>query len=622
MKNYFLEGNYDAVVIGAGHAGCEAALALARMGRKTALLTINLDNIAFMACNPSIGGTAKGHLVRELDALGGEMGKVIDKTMLQIKMLNRGKGVAVQSLRAQADKNLYHREMKKTLENTENLRILQCEATDILTENGKVTGVVTNYNNLLTCKTVIVATGVYLNSDIISGDYKKFCGPNGFQNSTELTSALIRLGFKVRRFKTGTPARLDKRSIDFTKFQVQEGETDVYPFSYITKALPEKQTPCYLGYTNQETHDIILKNLDRSPLYNGVITTAGPRYCPSIETKVVRFEDKERHQIFLEPEGTDTNEIYVQGMSSSMPIDVQEAMYRSVKGFENCVIMRYAYAIEYDCIDSLDLKPSLEFKKIGGLFTAGQINGTSGYEEAAVQGLIAGINASRYIENKAPLVLGRNEAYAGVMIDDLVTKGTDEPYRIMTSRAEYRLLLRQDNTDARLTPIGRELGLVDDERWEIYLKRQEITKKLRNDVLTVIPFKECKEFVESLTIGEVIKPLSFADMIRRGITIKKIKEHYNVFDYCPNDILETVETDVRYEGYIKKELEGIKRANKLKVKTLPKELNYLKIEGLRMEARQKLNEVMPENLDQASRIPGVNPADIAVLMVWLKGKNE
>ncbi|MBO5927113.1 MAG: tRNA uridine-5-carboxymethylaminomethyl(34) synthesis enzyme MnmG [Clostridia bacterium] len=622
MKNYFLEGKYDAVVIGAGHAGCEAALALARMGRKTALLTINLDNIAFMACNPSIGGTAKGHLVRELDALGGEMGKVIDKTMLQIKMLNRGKGVAVQSLRAQADKNLYHREMKKTLENTENLRILQCEATDILTENGKVTGVVTNYNNLLTCKTVIVATGVYLNSDIISGDYKKFCGPNGFQNSTELTSALIRLGFKVRRFKTGTPARLDKRSIDFTKFQVQEGETDVYPFSYTTKALPEKQTPCYLGYTNQETHDIILKNLDRSPLYNGVITTAGPRYCPSIETKVVRFEDKERHQIFLEPEGTDTNEIYVQGMSSSMPIDVQEAMYRSVKGFENCVIMRYAYAIEYDCIDSLDLKPSLEFKKIGGLFTAGQINGTSGYEEAAVQGLIAGINASRYIENKAPLVLGRNEAYAGVMIDDLVTKGTDEPYRIMTSRAEYRLLLRQDNTDARLTPIGRELGLVDDERWEIYLKRQEITKKLRNDVLTVIPFKECKEFVESLTIGEVIKPLSFADMIRRGITIKKIKEHYNVFDYCPNDILETVETDVRYEGYIKKELEGIKRANKLKVKTLPKELNYLKIEGLRMEARQKLNEVMPENLDQASRIPGVNPADIAVLMVWLKGKNE
>ena len=622
MKNYFLEGKYDAVVIGAGHAGCEAALALARMGHKTALLTINLDNIAFMACNPSIGGTAKGHLVRELDALGGEMGKVIDKTMLQIKMLNRGKGVAVQSLRAQADKNLYHREMKKTLENTENLRILQCEATDILTENGKVTGVVTNYNNLLTCKTVIVATGVYLNSDIISGDYKKFCGPNGFQNSTELTSALIRLGFKVRRFKTGTPARLDKRSIDFTKFQVQEGETDVYPFSYTTKALPEKQTPCYLGYTNQETHDIILKNLDRSPLYNGVITTAGPRYCPSIETKVVRFEDKERHQIFLEPEGTDTNEIYVQGMSSSMPIDVQEAMYRSVKGFENCVIMRYAYAIEYDCIDSLDLKPSLEFKKIGGLFTAGQINGTSGYEEAAVQGLIAGINASRYIENKAPLVLGRNEAYAGVMIDDLVTKGTDEPYRIMTSRAEYRLLLRQDNTDARLTPIGRELGLVDDERWEIYLKRQEITKKLRNDVLTVIPFKECKEFVESLTIGEVIKPLSFADMIRRGITIKKIKEHYNVFDYCPNDILETVETDVRYEGYIKKELEGIKRANKLKVKTLPKELNYLKIEGLRMEARQKLNEVMPENLDQASRIPGVNPADIAVLMVWLKGKNE
>ena len=621
MKNYYLEGNYDAVVIGAGHAGCEAALALARTGRNTALLTINLDNIAFMACNPSIGGTAKGHLVRELDALGGEMGKVIDRTMLQIKMLNRGKGVAVQSLRAQADKNLYHREMKKVLEETENLRILQCEATDILTENGTVTGVVTNYNSLLTCKTVVIATGVYLNSDIISGNCKKFCGPNGFQNATELTKALIRLGFHVRRFKTGTPARVDKRSIDFTKFSVQDGEKDVYPFSYMTKELPKEQTPCYLGYTNKTTHDIILKNLDRSPLYNGFITTTGPRYCPSIETKVVRFSDKERHQIFLEPEGADTNEIYVQGMSSSMPIDVQHDMYRSIEGFENCVIMRYAYAIEYDCIDSLDLKPSLEFKKVKGLFTAGQINGTSGYEEAAVQGLLAGLNASRYLDNKSPLVLGRDEAYAGVMIDDLVTKGTDEPYRIMTSRAEYRLILRQDNTDARLTPIGREMGLVDDARWEVYLNRQDITNKLREEINTVIPYKDCKDFVESKTIGEVIKPLSYADMIRRGISIRDIKKEYCAFSYCPNDILDTVETDIRYEGYIKKELDNINKSNKLKNKLLDTSTDYMLIEGLRVEAREKLNEVKPENLDQATRIPGVNPADIAVLMVWLKGKN-
>ena len=622
MENYYLEGSYDAVVIGAGHAGCEAALALARTGQKTALLTINLDNIAFMACNPSIGGTAKGHLVRELDALGGEMGKNIDKTMLQIKMLNRGKGVAVQSLRAQADKNLYHREMKKTLEDTPNLRILQCEATDILTDDGKVTGVVTNYNSLLKCNAVVIATGVYLNSDIISGDNKKFCGPNGFQNATELTKTLIRLGFNVRRFKTGTPARLDKRSIDFSKFTVQEGETDVYSFSYMTKSLPEKQTPCYLGYTNKETHDIILRNLDRSPLYNGFITTTGPRYCPSLETKVVRFEDKDRHQIFLEPEGSDTNEIYVQGMSSSMPIDVQHQMYRSVKGFENCIIMRYAYAIEYDCIDSLDLKPSLEFKKVSGIFTAGQINGTSGYEEAAVQGLIAGLNASMYLQNKEPLVLGRDEAYSGVMIDDLVTKGTDEPYRIMTSRAEYRLVLRQDNTDSRLTPIGRKFGLVDDERYEIYLKRQEIIKKAKEELETVIPYKECKEYVESLTVGEVIRPLSYADMIRRGISIKSIKEKYGAFEYCPSDILETVETDIRYEGYIKKERETIAKTNKLKSKSLPKDIDYLKIDGLRLEARQKLSEVMPENIDQASRIPGVNPADIAVLMVWVKGKNE
>ncbi len=622
MQDYTLKVKYDAVVIGAGHAGCEAALALARTGQNTALLTINLDNIAFMACNPSIGGTAKGHLVRELDALGGEMGVNIDKTMLQIKMLNRGKGVAVQSLRAQADKNLYHREMKKTLENTPNLTILQSEAIDILQDGEKVTGVVTNHNCLLECKAVVVATGVYLNSEIIIGDYKQSAGPSGFLSATKLTDALIRLGFKIQRFKTGTPARIDKRSIDFSKFSVQHGEDDVYPFSYLTETQPQNKLPCHLGYTNLKTHEIILENLDRSPLYNGMITTAGPRYCPSIETKVVRFSDKERHQIFLEPEGLDTNEVYVQGMSSSLPVDVQEKMYRSIDGFENAKIMRYAYAIEYDCIDSLDLLPTLEYKKIKGLFTAGQINGTSGYEEAGVQGLVAGINASMYIQNKKPLILGRNQGYTGVLIDDLVTKGTNEPYRMMTSRAEYRLILRQDNTDERLTPIGRELGLVDDKRWEIYLKRREIQAKIKKELETVIPYKEAKPFVEERCMGEVLSPLSYADMIRRGIKIKDVKERFSAFTYAPIDLLETAETDVRYEGYIKKELDAIEKANKLKSKELPPDINYLSIDGLRLEARQKLDEIKPLNLDQAQRISGVSPADIAVLMVWLKTKYE
>ncbi len=620
MSNTFSEGEFDAVVIGAGHAGCEAALSLARTGNKTALLTINLDNIAFMACNPSIGGTAKGHLVREIDALGGEMGVNIDKTALQIKMLNRGKGAAVQSLRAQADKGLYHREMKKTLENTENLRILQCEATEILTEDGHVSGVKTNYNGLLKCRAVVIATGVYLNSDIVSGDYKKFSGPNGFQNATMLTDSLIKLGFRVRRFKTGTPARLDKRTIDFSAFTVQDGETDVYPFSYMSEALPEKQYPCYLGYTNEKTHEIILGNLDRSPLYNGFITTTGPRYCPSIETKVVRFSDKSRHQIFLEPEGLDTNEVYVQGMSSSMPVDVQKDMYRSVKGFEHAEIMRYAYAIEYDCIDSLDLTPSLEFKKVRGIFTAGQVNGTSGYEEAGAQGLIAGINASNYLRNLPPLILGRDEAYIGVMIDDLVTKGTDEPYRIMTSRAEYRLILRQDNSDARLTPKGRAAGLVKDDRWEAFLRRQTLYEEATKKLDEVVPYKEAKEFIEPLTGGEVLSGLSYKDMIKRGVRLKDISIKFGVFCDLKNDLIERIETDVKYEGYVKKELELIARNAKLKSKTLPTDTDYMKIDGLRVEARQKLNEVKPLDISQAERIPGVNPADIAVLMVWLKTK--
>lgn len=617
MKTY-IQQTYDAVVIGAGHAGVESALALARLGHKTALLSVNLDNIAYMACNPSIGGTAKGHLVREVDALGGEMGVNADKAMLQIKMLNRGKGAAVQSLRSQSDKYAYHNLMKKTLENTENLDLLQCEAIEIKVEDGKVTGVVTSFNMLLVCQTVIVATGVYLNSRVIAGDWEKDEGPSGFAPANALTKNLIDLGFTVRRFKTGTPARLDKRTIDFSKLEIQEGETKVYPFSFMTDGVPEKQEPCYITYTNETTHKIILDNLDRSPLYNGNILSTGPRYCPSIETKVVRFKDKDRHQIFLEPEGADTHEIYVQGMSTSMPHDVQIAMYRSINGLENCKIMRYAYAIEYDCIDSLDLKPSLEFKKIKGLFTAGQVNGTSGYEEAAAQGLIAGINASMYMQGKEPLVLKRDEAYIGVLIDDLVTKGTNEPYRMMTSRAEYRIFLRQDNADSRLTEKGRAIGLVSDERYARFLQRQEQIEKLNAEISVNLSPKQTSEFIKSKNCGEVYGGLSVRDMIKRNIPLEEIMEYFDLFKEYPYDILERVETDAKYEGYLKKGLEQIEKARKLDERKIPEDIDYMKISGLRNEAQEKLQSIKPENLGQASRISGVNPADIAVLMVYLK----
>ena len=614
----FLEEQFDAVVIGAGHAGVESALALARLGHKTALLSINLDNIAYMACNPSIGGTAKGHLVREVDALGGEMGICADKAMLQIKMLNRGKGAAVQSLRSQSDKYAYHKIMKKTLEDTPNLRIIQCEATQIKVEDGEIKGVVTSFNYLIPCKAVVVATGVYLNSRVIAGEWVKDEGPSGFAPATELTKNLIELGFTVRRFKTGTPARLDKNSIDFSKLEIQEGETKVYPFSFMTDGIPEKQEPCYITYTNPTTHKIILDNLDRSPLYNGNIISTGPRYCPSIETKVVRFSDKDRHQVFLEPEGADTNEIYVQGMSTSLPHDVQIAMYRSIIGLENCKIMRYAYAIEYDCIDSLDLKPSLEFKKIKGLFTAGQINGTSGYEEAAAQGLIAGINASMFLQNKSPLVLSRDQAYIGVLIDDLVTKGTNEPYRMMTSRAEYRIFLRQDNADSRLTEKGRAIGLVSDERYARFLQRQEQIAKLNAEISVNLSPKQTSEFIKSKNCGEVYGGLSVRDMIKRNIPLEEIMEYFGLFKEYPYDILERVETDAKYEGYLKKGLEQIEKARKLDERKIPDDIDYMKISGLRNEAQEKLQAIRPENLGQASRISGVNPADIAVLMVYLK----
>lgn len=618
MNTSFVKGVYDSVVVGAGHAGCEAALALARTGFSVALVTLNLDNIAFMACNPSIGGTAKGHLVRELDALGGEMGIVADKTMMQIKMLNRGKGAAVQSLRAQADKNLYHRTMKQVLEQTENLHIVQCEVSEILTENGAVCGVRTTYGSILKAKTVVLCTGVYLNSTVLAGEWSQNAGPSGFAPATKLTESLINLGFTIRRFKTGTPARIDGRTIDFSVLERQDGETNVYPFSFLSPQVPEKQTPCYLTYTNPRTHEIIRKNLDRSPLYNGIITGTGPRYCPSIETKVERFADKERHQVFLEPEGGDTDEIYAQGLSTSLPHDVQEEIYHSIKGLEHCEIMRYAYAIEYDCIDSLQLTPALEFKKIKGLFCAGQINGTSGYEEAAAQGLIAGLNASLEMRGEEQLVLKRDQAYIGVLIDDLVTKGTNEPYRMMTSRAEHRIYLRQDNADFRLTGIGRKVGLVDDCRYEVFKNKCALRNRLFEELNKLHPPKEVEDVILRHGGNPPQNAFSYASLISRGITIAEIKSEFGVLDEYPWDLLESAETEIRYAGYLEKENKEIEKASRLEEKRLPPDIDFFSIEGLRLEARQKLDAVRPLNLGQAGRISGVNPADIAVLMVWLK----
>ncbi len=617
----FSEGSYDAVVIGAGHAGCEAALALARTGMTTVLLTLNADSISFMPCNPSVGGTAKGHLVREIDALGGEMGVNADKCALQYRMLNAGKGAAVQSLRAQTDKNAYHREMKRTLEHTQNLRIVQGEAADILTEDGRVTGVKTVYGGIFFCRAVVIATGVYLNSKTITGETVRESGPNGFSNATYLTESLIGLGYRVRRFKTGTPARLDGRTVRFEKLERQPGE-QTFPFSFLNDKVPEEQTPCYLAYTNEETHALILDNLDRAPLYNGLISSTGPRYCPSIETKVVRFRDKERHQLFLEPEGADTTEVYVQGLSTSLPHDLQKKMYRTVKGLEECEIVRYAYAIEYDCIDTLDVLPTLEFKKVEGLYTAGQINGTSGYEEAAAQGLMAGLNASLKLRGLPPLVLRRDEAYIGVLIDDLVTKGTDEPYRMMTSRAEFRLMLRQDNADLRLTQIGYDCGLVTKERYEKFTARKQLGSDTLAFLNTRAPQDKADALVQSRGDAPLTSGATYADLIRRGISLEEIAETFGVLSDVPYDVKLTCETEIRYAGYLKRSEEQIARAKKTAKTLLPPDIDYEKIDGLRMEAREKLARVRPRDLGQAERISGVNPADIAVLMVYLSLKRK
>lgn len=618
-----IKEEFDVVVVGSGHAGCEASLALARLGNKTMLATLNLDSIAFLACNPSIGGTAKGQLASEIDALGGEMGLNTDKNILQLRMLNTGKGVAVQSLRAQVDKHGYHFSMKETLEKQKNLTIRQCEIVEVLVKNNKVVGVKNSFGEEISCRAVVLATGVYMESRVIIGEWIKDQGPNGFVNSKGLSKNLQKLGFEIFRFKTGTPARVLKDSIDFDKFEEQNGDENIQSFSFLTKKQPKNICKCYLGYTNEKTHEIIRNNLHRAPMFSGMIKGVGPRYCPSIEDKVVRFADRPRHQIFLEPEDKTSSEIYVQGFSSSMPVDVQEKMYRSVEGFENVELLRNAYAIEYDCINSLELLPTLESKRISGMFFAGQINGTSGYEEAGAQGLIAGINASRKLNNQEPFILGRDEAYIGVLIDDLVTKGTNEPYRMMTSRAEYRLLLRQDNADIRLTPIGRKLGLVTDERYKIFEKKLKLISKAQKDLDKMLSASEVRKLYEQKGESSLsINPLAREVLKRTNISIFDLKEHFNLFKNIPENILNYVQTEVKYSGYLKRQQMLIAQMRKNEQIKLPADFDYSQIKGLRIEAQQKLNKFKPLSLGQASRISGVSPADIAVLTVYISMKNK
>lgn len=616
----FIAGNYDVIIIGAGHAGVEAALASARMGCNTLLTTLNMDNIAMMPCNPSVGGPAKGHLVREIDALGGEMGVNADKTCIQYRMLNTGKGPAVQALRAQADKKLYQNTMKHTCELQENLDVKQLLIDEILFEDNKVTGVVVETGEVYTCKAVVLASGTYLKGRIIIGENTYDGGPNGQRAAIKLSSCLLKAGVELMRFKTGTPARVDRRSLDFSKMIIQPGDDVVHNFSFMSDVKTREQVPCWLTYTNEQTHKIIRDNIERAPMANGIITGVGPRYCPSIETKIVRFPDKERHQLFIEPEGLDTEEMYVQGMSTSMPIDVQMEFLRTIPGLENVRIMRPGYAIEYDCINPLQLKPSLEFKKISGFFSAGQTNGTSGYEEAASQGLIAGINAALKIQGKEPLILKRSDGYIGVLIDDLVTKGTNEPYRVMTSRAEYRLLLRQDNADLRLTEKGRQVGLVSDERYARFVKRRDSIKntiELLSEI-RIHPNKETLAKMQEFELGSIHNTVTAADLLKRKEISYDDLKHIVELPEISEDVKKQVEITLVYEGYIKKQLEQVERMEKLEKKLLPEDINYDEVSSLRDEAREKLNAIRPISIGQASRISGVSPADISVLLVYLE----